>query len=236
MHVNDISIGRSGVPYDSVKFYLKDWPEGGYSNEDKPNPRGEIVVGGDTVAQGYYKLPEETKEAFLVDDDGTRWFVTGDIGEIFPDGTIKIIDRKKDLTKLGNGEFISFGRIESGLRASKFVENICICSSPFKDNIVAVISPNRPALLELANTLDKAHLSVEELCQDQQIIDRVLHSIKHVCTQLGFHSKETPTLLHLAKEEWTPDNNLLTAAFKMKRKNVHNFYKAEIDNMFGKLS
>lgn len=236
MHLNDISLGRSGVPYYSIKYYLKDWPEGGYSSEDKPNPRGEIVIGGDTIAQGYYKLPEETKESFLVDEDGTRWFVTGDIGEIFPDGTIKIIDRKKDLTKLGNGEFVSLGKIESGLRGSKFVENICVCSSPFKNNIVAIISPNKQALKELAKTLNKEHLSMVDLCQDKEIVEKVRKSIKNTSAHLGFHSKETPMLVHLAKEEWTSENNLLTAAFKMKRKSVHEFYKNEIENMFSKLN
>lgn len=111
MMTHDLNYGECGVPLHSVKYYLKNWEDGGYSVTDKPNPRGEIVLGGDTIANGYYKMPEETDESFKVDEDGTRWFETGDIGEVLPNGTLKIIDRKKDLTKLANGEFVSLGKV-----------------------------------------------------------------------------------------------------------------------------
>lgn len=77
---------------------------------DKPYPRGEIVVGGGCVASGYYKNDDLTTESFKY-EDGVRWFYTGDIGEIHPDGSIKIIDRKKDLVKLQFGEYISLGKV-----------------------------------------------------------------------------------------------------------------------------
>ena len=60
---------------------------------------------------GYYKAPEQTREAFRVDEKGVNWFYTGDIGEVYPDGTFKIIDRRKDLLKLQNGEYISLGKV-----------------------------------------------------------------------------------------------------------------------------
>src|SRR5699024_3054808 len=97
--------------WNSFKFYLKDWTDGGYSTSVQPNPRGEVVVGSVCVANGYYKKPEETAESFSVDEEGTRWFETGDIGEVLPNGTLKIIDRKEDLTKLANGEFVSLGKV-----------------------------------------------------------------------------------------------------------------------------
>ena len=60
---------------------------------------GEICLGGGNIATGYYKMPEKTAEDFYRDKDGTRWFKTGDIGEMYPDGTLKIVDRKKDLVR-----------------------------------------------------------------------------------------------------------------------------------------
>lgn len=66
------------------------------------NFAGEIVVGGGNVATGYYKMPEKTQEDFFKDESGLRWFKTGDIGEIYEDGTLRIIDRKKDLVKVGS--------------------------------------------------------------------------------------------------------------------------------------
>lgn len=105
-------MGICGIPTDDVKAQLVDWPEGGYLTTDVPNQRGELLIGGDTVASGYYEMPEETKESFFTDEEGTRWFYTGDIGEIDPKhGRLRIIDRKKDLSKLANGEYVSLGKV-----------------------------------------------------------------------------------------------------------------------------
>ena len=67
---------------------------------DKPLPRGEIIIGGGNVASCYYKLPGKTEEEFFEDSEGRRWFRTGDIGQFDQCGTLRIIDRKKDLVKL----------------------------------------------------------------------------------------------------------------------------------------
>lgn len=230
--MHDLSYGNVGVPYHSFKYYLKDWTEGGYSVNDKPNPRGEIVTSSNTIANGYYKLPEETEEAFTKDEDGTKWYHSGDIGEVLPNGTLKVIDRKKDLNKLANGEFVSLGKIESGLRNSIYVENMCICTDRYSNHVVAIISPNRLALSELASRLSKSHLSHEEMCNDPDINDHVLKSIKRFSKELGFKIREIPVAIKLVPEEWSQENNLLTAAFKMKRKQVNDYYKGQIEAMF----
>jgi len=69
---------------------LVNWEEGNYNVNDYPNPRGEIHVGGENVAVGYYKKPDLTNEEFY-EENGKRWFRTGDIGEISPDGRLKVI-------------------------------------------------------------------------------------------------------------------------------------------------
>ena len=104
MDSDEMTTGRAGPPLQGVQIRLINWEEGNYRVTDEPRPRGEIVVGGGNVATGYYKLEEKTKEDFYTDKEGTRWFKTGDVGEIYEDGTLKIIDRKKDLVKLQYGE------------------------------------------------------------------------------------------------------------------------------------
>lgn len=49
----------------------------------------------------------------LVKDDerGMRWFYSGDIGRLHPDGCLEIIDRKKDIVKLQHGEYVSLGKV-----------------------------------------------------------------------------------------------------------------------------
>lgn len=64
---------------------------GGYRSSDKPHPRGEILIGGANVTLGYYRSEARKQEDFLEDESGQRWFCTGDIGEIHPDGCLKII-------------------------------------------------------------------------------------------------------------------------------------------------
>lgn len=111
MDFDDLSYGRVGGILQGVKVKLISWDEGNYHPNDKPNPRGEILIGGDCISVGYYGLPQETQEAFKIDDLGVRWFHTGDIGEMFPNGTFKVIDRRKDLLKLQNGEYVSLGKV-----------------------------------------------------------------------------------------------------------------------------
>jgi long-chain acyl-CoA synthetase len=125
----------------SAELRLVDWVEGGYRITDKPNPRGEVYLGGDNVTLGYYKMPEKTLEDFCV-IDGVRYFATGDIGEMLPNGNLKIIDRKKDLVKLQGGEYISLSRIEVLLKLLPFVENCCVCANPLKTSCVVLICPN----------------------------------------------------------------------------------------------
>lgn len=72
------------------------WEEGGYRVTNKPHPQGEIIIGGDSVSRGYYKLERKTSEDFF-EEDGRRWFKTGDIGEVHSDGVLKIIGKFKAL-------------------------------------------------------------------------------------------------------------------------------------------
>ena len=94
----DISIGRAGYPLVSCEIRLVDWEEGQYRNTDQPNPRGEILIGGKVVANGYFADAAKENDNFIK-INGCRYFCTGDIGEVFPDGTFKII---------GLSSFISF--------------------------------------------------------------------------------------------------------------------------------
>ena len=81
--MHDLSFGHTGPPISGFRIRLVDWADGGYSIHDKPCPRGEIVVNGDSVVSGYYMLEKETNEAFRY-ENGEKWYYTGDIGEVSP--------------------------------------------------------------------------------------------------------------------------------------------------------
>jgi len=88
--VEDLKTGGVGPPLTCNDILLRDWQEGGYSTSNRPLPQGEILISGANVARGYYKQPQKTAEDF-VELDGRRWFCTGDIGELTPDGSLRII-------------------------------------------------------------------------------------------------------------------------------------------------
>lgn len=93
---HDRTTGRVGGPTTGCDIKLVDWEEGNYRVTDKPFPRGEIIIGGDNISPGYYKMPERTKEEFF-EEGGRRWFKTGDIGEFHADGVMKIIGNLNEI-------------------------------------------------------------------------------------------------------------------------------------------
>eukprot|EP01090_Pellita_catalonica_P018931 TRINITY_DN6271_c0_g1_i4.p1 TRINITY_DN6271_c0_g1~~TRINITY_DN6271_c0_g1_i4.p1 ORF type:complete len:609 (-),score=82.84 TRINITY_DN6271_c0_g1_i4:320-1990(-) len=100
------TINHVGAPIYCCELKLVDIPEMGYSTSNDP-PRGEIALFGPHVSQGYYKNPAKTKESFK---DG--WFFTGDVGQFNRDGTVCIIDRKKNIFKLSHGEYVAAEKLE----------------------------------------------------------------------------------------------------------------------------
>lgn len=226
-----MNFGHVGQAVMCCDIKLVNWDEGNYRVTNKPNPQGEIIIGGDNVSHGYFKNPELTAECFY-EEGGRRWFRTGDIGEFLPDGNLKIIDRKKDLVKLQHGEYISLGKVEALLKISSFVDNVCVFADSFKDSCVAIISPNEKALTDLATLIGVTTSDYEKICGDSRIV-------KHVYDQLVIHAKkcglvkfEIPSTIFLCKDVWTPDSGLVTAAFKIRRKQLSDRYKNEIKLMY----
>lgn len=236
MEVCDQSCGKVGAPLVGAAVKLADWDEAGYHALDNP-PRGEIVIGGDTVAKGYYKNDSLTREMFF-EENGMRWFYTGDIGEMCSDGTIKIIDRKKDLVKLQYGEYVSLGKIETELKTCPIVDNICVYGSSFHTYLVALVVPNRKVILQLAEQLGKSTKDSQDnfaaLCEDNDIVREATAIIVVHAREAQLIKMEIPTKVKLCHEDWLPQNGLVTAAFKIRRKQIQDFYQEAIDSLYSK--
>lgn len=232
MDVHDLDACVAGAPLKDVFIKLVDWEEGNYRVTDKPLPRGEVVIGGDCITSGYYKKPDQTAECYR-QENGRRWFYTGDIGEMQANGNLKIIDRKKDLVKLHHGEYVSLTKVETELKGCEYVDNICVYGDSFKSYLVALVAPNPKSLKKLADSIGKRSTNMKELCEDKTITKRVTEAIIEYAKSAGLQKTEIPTKYKLCHEEWLPDAGLVTAAMKIRRKNIQIFYQKDINNLYG---
>ena len=151
MDMNDVVTGHVGGPVEAVKIRLKDLPEMSYMSTDKPYPRGEICMYGPSIFSGYFERPDKTAEAF--DEEG--WFQTGDVGQIYPNGSIKIIDRSKNIFKLSQGEYIAPEKIENVMSLSQAIANCFVYGDSFQSNVVAIIVPENDWVMAWAQKKGK---------------------------------------------------------------------------------
>ncbi|KAK9520470.1 hypothetical protein VZT92_020355 [Zoarces viviparus] len=228
----DYSTGRVGGPLVCCEIKLQDWVEGGYRRTDKPHPRGEILVGGPNVTMGYYKNEAKNQGDFFTDENGQRWFCTGDIGEFHDDGCLKIIDRKKDLVKLQAGEYVSLGKVEAMLKNCSLVDNICAYANSDETYVIGFVVPNQKHLLALADQYG-IRGSCEELCGSKAVEELVLKVITEAALAAQLERFEIPRKICLSPDPWTPEMGLVTDAFKLKRKELKTRYQDDIERMYG---
>jgi len=215
----------------SVEVKLVDFPAPGYYSTNKP-PHGEIWIRGPAVTSGYLELEEETREAYTSDG----WFKTGDIGEFDSRGHLRIIDRKKNLVKTLNGEYIALEKLESIYRSVPVVANICVYADTNKAKPIAIVVPAEPALKKLAsqNGIKEDHL--EELIHDEKLSGIVLKQLQNAGRQSGLSGIEIIDGLLMVSDEWTPQNGLTTAAQKVNRKPILEKYRKEVDKVYSHVS
>ncbi|KAI6648026.1 hypothetical protein LOD99_8353 [Oopsacas minuta] len=206
--VGAIALGEFVSPGAEVK--LVDVPEMGYLGSDDP-PRGEICVRTTNMVKGYYKNEKETEERFV---DG--FFRTGDIGIIEKSGKIKIIDRKKNLFKLSQGEFVSPERIEGIFCSnSNYIQQMFVYGESLWNNPVCVVVPNREYVINSALAMSHQELSYSQLCTTTGLLDNILmQEIRQVYSKSGLSPWEVPVAVLVEENEFTATNNLLTATFK----------------------
>jgi long-chain acyl-CoA synthetase len=185
----------------SIEVKLVDYPEAGYFSNNNP-PQGEIWIRGATVTEGYLDNDKETKDAITADG----WFMSGDIGQFNKNGHLKIIDRKKNLVKTLNGEYIALEKLESIYRAATVVGNICVYAAQDKNKPVAIIVPVEPALQKLAAANGIKGGSLETLVHDKKLNGIVLKELQKAGKDGGLSGIEIIDGVVLSEDEWTAQN------------------------------
>lgn len=202
-------------------------PDLGYSADANP-PQGEILLKGPAIFHEYFKNEEETKKAKT--DDG--WFKTGDIGEFAPDGSVKIIDRVKNLVKMQGGEYIALEKLETTYRSSSYVMNLMVEASGEYSRPIAVVAPNEKNLADKAKELGVAE---SHMHTDKKVINAVLKDLQSVGKTAGLSGIEIVQGVVLSEEEWTPPSGLVTATQKVNRRAIRDHYKKQMKETFESL-
>lgn len=231
----DPNTGHVGPPAPAVDMKLVGVPEMEYLPTDTPRPRGEICFRGAPIMQGYFKQPDLTAD--VIDADG--WFHTGDIGQVNADGTLTIIDRKKNIFKLAQGEYVAAEKLEVVYAGAAVVSQIFVYGDSFKSTLVAVVVPERDVLADWA--VSSGALTDDKAAADASLADLislpgasafVLSALVKRGKATNLKGFELVKGVELEHELFTTENDLMTPSFKLKRPKLKTKYQAAIDKLY----
>uniref|UniRef100_A0A671R9W2 Arachidonate--CoA ligase n=1 Tax=Sinocyclocheilus anshuiensis TaxID=1608454 RepID=A0A671R9W2_9TELE len=223
----DWTAGHVGAPLPCNFVKLLDVPEMNYF---AANGEGEVCVKGSNVFQGYLKDPERTSEA--IDKDG--WLHTGDVGKWLPNGTLKIIDRKKHIFKLAQGEYIAPEKIENIYIRSDPVAQVFVHGDSLQACLVGIVVPD-PDFLPGWVKKRGIEGSYTEMCKSKELKNAILEDIIRLGKEAGLKSFEQVRDIALHMEMFSVQNGLLTPTLKAKRTELRNHFREQIDQLYAKI-
>nr|KAF6480708.1 hypothetical protein HJG59_010563 [Molossus molossus] len=188
---------------------------------------GEICVRGPNVFKGYLKDPEKTKEA--LDSDG--WLHTGDIGQWLPAGTLKIIDRKKHIFKLAQGEYVAPEKIENIYIRSEPVAQIYVHGDSLQAFLVGIVVPD-PEVMPSWGLKRGIEGTYAELCENKELKKAILEDMVRLGKESGLHSFEQVKAIHIHSDMFSVQNGLLTPTLKAKRPELREYFKKQIEELY----
>lgn len=217
--------GHVGPPLPCNSIKLVDVPEMNYL---AVNGEGEVCVKGPNVFQGYLKDPEKTAEA--IDADG--WLHTGDIGKWLPNGTLKIVDRKKHIFKLAQGEYIAPEKIENVYIRSDAVAQAFVHGDSLQACLVAVVVPDPDFLCGWAKRTLGLEGSYQDLCTKAEVKAAILEDMVRLGKEGGLKSFEQVKAIYIHTELFSVESGLLTPTLKSKRNEMRQHFRSQIDELY----
>jgi fatty acid CoA ligase FadD9 len=202
-----------------IDYKLIDVPELGYFTTDQPYPRGELLVKSATATPGYYKRPEVTAEVF--DADG--YYYTGDVmAEVAP-GQLVYVDRRKNVLKLAQGEFVALANLEAVFAGAPLVRQIFVYGNSERPYLLAVIVPTEDALQKFAD--------------DPGALKTALSASLHQTGQAAeLQSYEVPVDFLIETEPFSGANGLLSGVGKLLRPKLKEHYGERLEQLYASLA
>lgn len=204
----------------------------GYTSDDKdesghPTPRGQIWLRGHGVIIGYYKAKELTEDAITKDG----WLKTGDVGALTAGtNTMKVIDRRKNIFKLSQGEYVSCEKVEFNYVKSRYVTEAFLHGDSFQSFAVAIIVPNRLELQKLGTQMN-INKPYAQLCEDKTIILHVLHDLIRLGHEGRLNGFEQAKNMRFEPEAFAL-RGIVSSTMKLQRFEARKYYKKQIDEMY----
>ncbi|KAA0085358.1 NAD-dependent epimerase/dehydratase family protein [Mycolicibacterium sp. P9-64] len=196
-----------------IDYKLVDVPELGYFGTDVPHPRGELLVKSDQLFPGYYKRPEVTAEVF--DADG--YYRTGDVvAELGPD-QVKYVDRRNNVLKLSQGEFVTVSKLEAAFGVSPLINQIYVYGNSARPYLLAVVVPSEDAL---------SRYSADELKP------AISASLKEAARTSDLQSYEVPRDFLIETTPFTLENGLLTGIRKLAWPRLKERYGQQLEQLY----
>lgn len=231
----DLTSGHCGSLSPCTEACLVSLPDMDYLVEDKPYPRGELLIRGPNIFREYYKNPEETAKAFT--EDG--WFRTGDVAMIDENGSFTIIDRRKNLLKLAHGEYVSPERLEGiYTNACPYFAQAFVHGDSVKTSLVAIFGIQPDIFATLASKVLKKNFSPTDLealkvaAQDPKVFNAIKKDLDRTGHQYKLAGFEKVKNFALMLEPFTIDNGLLTPTFKLKRPQAAKAHRQLLDDLY----
>ena len=186
---------------------------------------GEILCQGPNIMQGYWKQEAATREVF--DEEG--YFHTGDVGEMDPQGRVKITDRKKEIIVTNGGKNVAPQPLENELREDFYIEQAIVVGDR-RNHLAALIVPHYSALRAWCERKDLAFADDAEMVAHPRVVAKLMTRVNHVNAKLPAY--ERIRRIALLPQELTPASGLLTPSLKLKRREVNEAFKDTIEGLY----
>lgn len=214
---------------DDVRFETVGVPSPGQQIKIADN--GEIHVSGGTVFQGYYKDPEATARAVYVDEQGRRWFRTGDAGHLDEDGHLIYLDRLKEMITLKSGEKYSPQFLEGQLKFSPYIRDVMTVGGEEKEFVTALINIDFENVGRWAEKQGIPYTTFVDLSQKPEVYELIRQDVARVNRALPPAACIRKfVLLH---KEFDADEGELTRTRKLRRSLLSQRYGEIISAMYG---